>query len=173
MANRLYGKPLYATSPCARATAAALLALVCAGCREPKTPTPQPPQVEINGRRWDVEIADTDRLRSVGLSYRTHLAPRAGMLFVFPAPAVMDFCMRACEIPLDIAFIDSDLRVVKTYTMAVEPDRVGKVRYNSVKPVQFVLEVNAGQFADAGVQAGQQVRLLGDMPDPAKAEPRP
>ena len=171
MANRPQAKQLHTMRPRASAMVAALLAVACDGCREPKAPAPRPPQVEINGRQWNVEIADTTRLRWIGLSYRARLAPNAGMLFVYPRPAVMDFCMRACEIPLDIAFIDSDRRVVKTYTMKVEPDRLGKVRYSSGQPVQFALEVGAGELARAGVRVGQQVHLLGEMPDPAKAEP--
>lgn len=161
---------LHARLPLLPATAALLLAPVA--CRQaPPAPAPDPPRVRINGSTWTVELATTKMVRYRGLSNRTALAKRAGMLFIFPHSRPQAFCMRHCEIPLDIAFIDADLTVVKIHTMAVEPDRVGRKLYPSGAPVQYVLEVPGGAFGRAGVQAGQKVTLLGDIPDPAKAEP--
>ena len=151
---------------------AAGLLLTPGACREaPPPPVSDPPRVRINGHTWNVELAVTEMARFQGLSGRTALGERAGMLFLFPYSKPQAFCMRLCEIPLDIAFIDADLTVVKTHTMAVEPDRIGRESYSSGAPVQYVLEVPGGALGRAGGKAGQKVTLLGDIPDPAKAEP--
>ncbi len=139
-----------------------------AGC--PKAPTG--PRATINGRTWSVQIAMTRGARWTGLSGRTHLEADRGMLFIYPASQPLAYCMRGCVIPIDIAFIDSRLRVVSTHTMAVEPDLAGRVLYTSGAPAQYALEVPAGTLAEAGVKPGDGV-ILENTPDAAKAQPGP
>jgi uncharacterized membrane protein (UPF0127 family) len=123
------------------------------------------PRVTINGVTWKVELAVTDEQRRVGLSNRTELAQETGMLFVFDRPQILSFCMRDCYIPLDIAFIGSDKRVVQTYTMSVEPDRAGRAMYESRLPAKWALEVPAGSLDKAKVKIGHKVEFAGDIPD--------
>jgi hypothetical protein len=141
------------------AAACLLIAAAAAGCKS-RRPAPS---VTIRGHTWRVEIAATPAERHTGLSGRRHLAPDTGMLFVFPRGEPQSFCMRGCEIPLDIAFIGPDMRVLNTATMFVEADRAGRVPYGSKGAAQFVLEVNAGALKDAGVQAGDRV-VFSDVP---------
>ncbi len=126
-------------------------------------------EVTINGRTWRVEIAMTQADRYRGLSGRRTLADDEGMLFIFPSERMRGFCMRDCLIPLDIAFIDEDLCVVRTDTMIVEEGLAGSETYRSQAPAQYVLEVAAGQLA--GVRVGDRVEFSRHVPDPAKAEP--
>jgi uncharacterized membrane protein (UPF0127 family) len=95
------------------------------------------------------------------------------MLFIYPRPEVLEFCMRGCVVPLDIAFINSDLRVVRMHTMAVEPDRAGRVSYSSQHPVQYALEVAGGSLGRLGVRVGDRVTFSAEIPSPAKAEEGP
>ena len=95
------------------------------------------------------------------------------MLFMYPKAATRTYCMRGCLIPLDIAFIDSDLRIVKIYTMAVERDRGGLVAYSSHAAAQYVLEVSAGAFGRNGVVQGTKVVFLGNIPPATKADAGP
>lgn len=145
------------------------LAWCVGGCS--KQDEPEPPRVEINGRIWWVDLASTQQQRYRGLSGRATIRPGTGMLFIYPDSDVREFCMRGCLVPLDIAFLDSDLRVVQTHTMAVEPDLVGAETYSSERPAQYVLEVPAGELSAGGVRVGDRATLLGDIPDAAKAEP--
>ena len=131
---------------------------------------PQLPRVEINGHVWRVETATTRATRYQGLAGRGPLDADRGMLFIYPQPDVLGFCMRGCYIPLDIAFIDGDLRVVRIHTMAVEPGREGTVTYSSDQPAMYALEVGAGELARAKVRVGQKVTFLGPMPNPDLAE---
>jgi uncharacterized membrane protein (UPF0127 family) len=151
--------------------AALLPAVAALGCGE--DPAPAPPQVEISGHRWFVDVATTQAQRYRGLSGRENLREGTGMLFVYPAAKVREFCMRGCLVPLDIAFLDADLRVVSMRTMAVEPDLAGQTTYSSGEPAQYALEVPAGELSAAGVSLGDRATLLGAIPSAAKAEPGP
>ena len=122
------------------------------------------PEVTIHGKSWFVDLALTPEQHYQGLSGRTDLPGNVGMLFVFPDSAIREFCMRGCFIPLDIAFLDENRRVVHTATMAVEADRVGPVVYESQLPAKYALEVAAGALGAAGVKVGDQARFKGDIP---------
>ncbi len=132
-----------------------------------------PPQVRIGSAVWDVDLALNDAQRRRGLAGRAYLDESEGMLFMYPKAAPRAYCMRGCLIPLDIAFIDSDLRIVKIYTMAAERDRRGLVTYSSHVPAQYVLEVSAGAFSRNGVVEGAKVVFLGNIPPATKAEAGP
>ena len=140
-----------------------LLSGAALGCRK-KT---DPPTVTINGTTWKVELATTTAQQYRGLSFRESLADDAGMLFVYPEPQVLRFCMRDCLIPLDIAMIGPDLRVLKVYTMQVEPDRAGRKPYSSVEPAQFALEVAGGALRRAAVRPGDRVTFSSNISLPA------
>jgi hypothetical protein len=130
-------------------------------------------QVTINGRTWLVDLALTAEQRYQGLSGRRRLSEDAGMLFIYPHPKVLEFCMRGCYVPLDIAFIDENRRVVRVCTMAVEEDFVGRQTYSSLDPAQYALEVPAGALQAAGVQPGNEVVFSGAVPAPTKAQGDP
>lgn len=138
-----------------------LLSASCGlGCRK----KPDPPTVTINGKTWTVELATTEAQQYRGLSFRESLAADAGMLFVYAEPSVLEFCMRDCVIPLDIAMIGADLRIIKIHTMPVEANRAGRKRYSSDRPAQLALEVAAGSLRRAGVRVGDKVTLSGNIP---------
>ncbi len=147
-----------------------LATVVISGCRD-EADEPAFPQVEINRTRWLVDLATTQEQRYIGLSGRRNIREGTGMLFVFPEEQELTFVMRGCLVPLDIAFLDSDLRVVQVHTMAVEPDLAGRVPYRSKVPAQYALEVPAGELRAAGITIGDRAKLLGDIPDASKAEP--
>ena len=141
--------------------------------------TPQDPpaqyagSVTIRGATWQVEVADTRELRYQGLSDRRDVPEGTGMLFVYPWPQEMSFCMRRCRIPLDIAFIDSDMRVMNMLTMELETYGLETRSYPSEGAAQFALEVPKGALAAAGVKVGDKVDFSPDIPPAAKAEPGP
>ncbi len=145
----------------------ALASVACNGAKDepPAAPAPREGEVTLRGKTWTVELAVTEQQRRQGLAGRDHLPADRGMLFVFENSAVRDFWMQDCLIPLDIAFLDRDGTVVKTYTMAVEPDGIGRTRYSSVIPTKYALEVVAGQLAKAGVREGDTARISADIPD--------
>ena len=148
------------------------LVLVAAGGCD-RTSRPQQPEVTIKGRTWRVELAMTEGLRYRGMSDRPSLEADKGMLFVYPVPQTLNFCMRKCLIPLDIAFIDANRRIVRIHTMAVEPYGEADRTYSSAGPAQYALEVAAGTFASEGITEGDFVEFSPSMPSATKAEPGP
>jgi len=111
--------------------------------------------------RVRVELADTDDRMEIGLMCRTALAPDAGMLFLFSASTSTPFWMKNTLIPLSIAFIDSNWRIVKIMEMPTAPDpALGPfATYGPEKPYRYALEVNAGYFTRHALDDGAEVRF--------------
>jgi len=128
-------------------------------CR--KTPQQISQRVIINGITWYVDVAITPVQIHQGLSGRRELGSNVGMLFIFDRPRILDFWMQGCLIPLDVAFISDQRRIVSIHTMHVEKDLKGKTLYNSKVPALYTLEVSAGSFARSGVKVGDEVCFVG------------
>lgn len=110
--------------------------------------------LEAGGQTLKVEIARTEAEQARGLMYRTELADNHGMLFVYSRPTQVAYWMKNTFIPLSIAFIDSRKRIVNISDMA--PNNETRT-YPSAGPVQYVLEVNQGWFAQHQVKPGDSV----------------
>ena len=104
-------------------------------------------QVEIattDGKlqKFNVEFARSEAEKATGLMFRERLADDEGMLFMWNTSSLRQFWMKNTLINLDILFIDSDYRVVHIEESAQK----GSLRIiSSLLPVQYVLEINAGQ----------------------------
>jgi uncharacterized protein len=103
------------------------------------------------------EVADERAERQTGLMGRTELAPDAGMLFVFGWERDLSFWMRNTLIPLSIAYIAADGRIVDIQDM--EPLDDEPPSYASAEPAKYALEVNQGFFAERGVEVGDTVEI--------------
>ena len=103
------------------------------------------------------EVADERDERQTGLMGRTELAPDAGMLFVFGRERNLSFWMRNTLIPLSIAYIAADGRIVDIQDM--EPLDDDPPPYTSAEPAKYALEVNQGFFAERGVEVGGTVEI--------------
>jgi len=146
-------------------------AAAVAGCNgKDADPAAGPARVRIAGNVWRVELATDPDTRRRGLGGRAELADDAGMLFAFPREEVLTFYMLDCLVPLDVAFISSDLEVVWIRTMPVEPDPANPVAlYSSKFAARYALEAPAGVFTRRGVKRGDRVELLGAARNAAKA----
>ena len=148
--------------------AVVVVATVVVVCR--KEPVLPRETVTINGHAWHVELALTPERQHEGLAHRDSMPADHGMLFVFEEPQPHQFYMLNCRMAIDIAFIDSDHKVIRTYTMPAEPGVAEEnlKLYPSVEPAQFALEVGEGELARAGVQPGQKVEFSADIPGTRK-----
>ncbi|MBW3534396.1 MAG: DUF192 domain-containing protein [Gemmatimonadetes bacterium] len=102
------------------------------------------------------EVARSAEERSQGLMYREDLPEGTGMLFVFPDEASRGFWMANTYIPLDIAYIDSTLRIVDIQQM--EPEVTDT--YDSAAPAMFALEVPQGWFEARGIGVGDVAEIV-------------
>ena len=107
--------------------------------------------------RVRVEIADDVLEQARGLMYRTALAENRGMLFVYPDEEKRSFWMRNTLIPLSIAFMDSEGRIVDIKDMKPLDD--DPPHYVSAEPARYALEVNKGFFEERGVEVGDRAHL--------------
>lgn len=112
-----------------------------------------------------VEVADESAERSRGLMDREQLAEDAGMLFLYATekPGSSGFWMYNTLIPLDIAFIDGEGRIVSTHTMTPcgSDAPAGCPVTRPGEPYRAALEVNAGLFEAHGIGAGDCVAWPG------------
>ena len=102
------------------------------------------------------EVASTPDQRSLGLMYRFSLPADHGMLFVFPEPQPLAFWMRNTYIPLSIAFIDAEGRILNVVEMAPRSDATHPSRGDAL----YALEMRKGWFAERGVALGARVTGL-------------
>ena len=103
---------------------------------------------------YRVEVADTARLKSIGLMYRSSMPEEQGMLLLNEKPQRMNIWMKNTFIPLDIIYIDRDGYIVRIVENA-------RTESTSVMPsggkVMAVLELNAGQVQQQEIAIGDRV----------------
>ena len=112
-------------------------------------------QTRSGAHRFEVEIANTDEKRTVGLMYRRSLGQNAGMLFLYEPPQPIAMWMRNTYIPLDMIFISPDNRVHRIVERT-EPFSLQTIPSGGT--VKGILEVNAGVAAKIGLKPGDGVR---------------
>ena len=106
--------------------------------------------------KMDIEIAETDYETQTGLMYRKGMEDNQGMLFVFPDEAMHSFYMKNTEFPLDLIFIKADSTIASFQENAQPFNEMG---LSSKVPVQFVLEVNAGNTEKWDLEIGDKVAI--------------
>jgi uncharacterized membrane protein (UPF0127 family) len=130
-----------------------LMLVACTACASGES------AVELGGRSFTVEIADTAEKQALGLMFRDSLPEDAGMLFIFPNEAPRSFWMKNTRISLDIMYFDKELRLV-SISADTKPCRVKRCpSYPSVAPAMYVLELNAGMAEELGVGVGDRLVL--------------
>jgi uncharacterized membrane protein (UPF0127 family) len=102
------------------------------------------------------ELARTDEQRSRGLMGRKSLADGEGMLFVFETDRVLSFWMKNTLVPLSIAFVSYDGRVLEIRDMEAHSLR----QVQSSRSARYALEVPRGWFSRAGVEPGAVIDNL-------------
>jgi uncharacterized protein len=137
------------------------LLLVALACVPPVLAQSLPTiELTINGYRLTAEVATTVAARTVGLMRRFSLRPDHGMLFVFDAPQPLAFWMKDTYVPLSIAFIGADGRILNIEDMAPQTEGT----HTSRGPALFALEMKKGWFAQLGIAAGDRVDGLAKAP---------
>jgi uncharacterized membrane protein (UPF0127 family) len=115
--------------------------------------------VELGGKKFAVEIADTSEKQALGLMFRDSMPADQGMLFIFADEAPRSFWMKNTRISLDIMYFDKELRLV-SISADTKPCRVSRCpSYPSVAPAMYVLELNAGLAAQLGVGIGDRLKV--------------
>lgn len=105
-----------------------------------------------------VEVAESTAARAQGLMFRRHLAPDAGMLFVFPGPTQGSFWMKNTLRALDIVFTDAAGQIVDILEQATP---LSEQLLTPKRPYVQVLEVNAGFVKRHRIVVGDRLSRSG------------
>src|SRR5919108_117024 len=105
--------------------------------------------------------------RARGLMGRAAVPPGSGMVFLYPGDVREAFWMKDTLVPLSIAFVAADGRVVSVAEMT--PCRADPCpTYEPAGPYRYAVELAAGAFPAAGVAAGDRV-----LPEDPSSLPEP
>jgi len=110
---------------------------------------------------FNLEIADAENERILGLMYRENLAPGSGMLFIFPELSEHGIWMKNMLIPLDIIWLDENKKII-FISKNFQPCNI-KQKCPTIKPdkkAKYVLEINAGIADNLNLQTGDYMDLI-------------
>jgi uncharacterized protein len=114
-----------------------------------------------------LEVAADPATRARGLMEREEVPPGTGMVFLYPRDVAEAYWMKNTLVPLSIAFVAADGRVVSVAEMT--PCKADPCpSYAPAGPYRYAVELAAGSFADAGVGPGSRV-----VPVDPEALPQP
>ncbi|TCH99616.1 DUF192 domain-containing protein [Roseococcus sp. SYP-B2431] len=100
------------------------------------------------------EMALGPNEQTVGMMFRTGMAPDDGMLFDWGAPRESSMWMRNTLIPLDMIFIAADGRIHRIHERAV-PQSLATI--DSRGPVRATLELQGGTAERLNLRVGDRV----------------
>ena len=132
--------------------AAGLLSLVAcgAGAQNARVPTIQ---LSAGMHLIQAEVAQTDAQRQQGLMFREKMANNHGMVFVFDQVTSQCMWMKNTPLPLSVAFIDAEGKIVNIEDM--QPKTLDS--HCSAKPVKYALEMNLGWFKAKNIKPGMTI----------------
>lgn|GEM_PF-394423 len=113
--------------------------------------------VVLRGRRLVVETVQSPDKIERGLMFRDSIPQDHGMLFVFSNPHVLSFWMKNTKIPLSVAFLDENRKILNIRDMEPLDE---KTRHRSKGPGLYALEVNRGWFDRNGIKEGDVATFL-------------
>jgi uncharacterized protein len=118
-------------------------------------------KLKIKDKTYNLEVAKTIPQQSQGLMNRPSLCPDCGMIFVFGLQLPQVFWMKNTLIPLDMIFLDSSGQVINIKTATVQtgtPDSQLNL-YHSLRPVKYVIELNAGDAKSLSLTPGDIIDI--------------
>lgn len=120
---------------------------------------PITPSVTINKLEIPVEVVRTSAEVQKGLSGRTSLDKKSGMLFVFTEADFYRFWMPDMYFPIDIIWINNTKVVDISRNVPIDFDPVKPKFYLPSKKANYVLEVNAEFSRKNNIKIGDDVFL--------------
>jgi uncharacterized membrane protein (UPF0127 family) len=135
----------------------ALLSLILAPLAHAQLPLAE---LAVGMHRIEAELAHTPQARQTGLMNRKSMPEQRGMVFVFTFEARHCMWMKNTLIPLSVAFIDAQGRILNIEQMQPHTER----SHCAAENARYALEMNRGWFAARGITAGQRVLGIGRLP---------
>ena len=104
--------------------------------------------------KFIVEVARTPEEQALGLMGRTELEPNAGMIFLMNPPQVMSMWMKNTLIPLDMVFVNEQMRIARFHENA-KPGDLTPIPSGS--SVIAVIEFPAGTIKKLNLRLGDRI----------------
>ena len=112
-------------------------------------------EIKIGNAKLNVATARSKKQQEKGLMHIKGLSCNHGMLFEYPKEQFLSFWMKNTSIPLSIAFIDKNKKILEIIDM--EP--LSEKSIKSSEPVKWALETNRGWFQRNQVSVGDIVEI--------------
>ncbi|MBB3119646.1 DUF192 domain-containing protein [Pseudoduganella violacea] len=141
-----------------KSLAVSLLLLAAAGASQAQNQQFPTTTLSAGMNLIKAEVATTDPQRAQGLMFRETMAPNAGMVFVFDAPATQCMWMKNTLLPLSVAFIDAEGKIVNIEDM--QPQTLDSHCSAKGVPVMYALEMNLGWFKQKNIKPGTKIGNL-------------
>jgi uncharacterized protein len=135
---------------------------------EPATVTYRLEPATGAARTVRLEVAADPAARARGLMGRRQVPEGTGMVFLYPSDVAEAYWMKNTLVPLSIAFVAADGRVVSVAEMS--PCKADPCpSYPPAGPYRYAVELAAGSFGEAGVGPGAKVVPVDPaaLPEPA------
>lgn len=114
--------------------------------------TPTTP-VKLAGGVYHLWVADTEALRTKGLSGVKKLDPNGGLLMKFDRDDKWGIWMKDMHVPLDILWLNKDKKVIYIVKDA-RPDMSTNVTFIPKDEARYVIELPEGSVKKAGIKTG-------------------
>ncbi len=108
--------------------------------------------LNVNNKNIDLIVADTEELKTLGLSNRSSLASSTGMFFVFNKEDKYGFWMKDMRFNIDIVWLNAFKRVIYI-EKNVSPDTYPDVFFPPEDSL-YALEFNAGFVDENNIAVG-------------------
>ena len=126
-----------------------------------KAYAPDTTKVSISSYIIDVELAETNTQKSIGLSNRNNLCENCGMLFLFDDLKLHNFWMGEMRFPLDILYI-RDNEIVEIFeNIPIMTDNDYTRIYPDIN-ANRVLELNAYWSQKNNIKVGDKINLINE-----------
>lgn len=110
-------------------------------------------QFQIDTHQLEAELALTAEERQLGLMFRKSLAENQGMIFQFTHADYYCMWMKNTLIPLSIAFIDEQGKIINIEEMQANSEQTTCAKSKA----RYALEMNTGWYSQRQIKAGQKV----------------
>ena len=113
------------------------------------------PRTELSAgmHRIEAEVAATPEHRATGLMRRNEMAQNHGMLFVFTNEARHCMWMRNTFLPLSVAFLDREGKIINIEDMQPQSEK----NHCAAADARYALEMNVGWFKSRGFAKGTRI----------------
>ena len=103
--------------------------------------------------RIEAEVAVDQASQAKGLMHRRSMRANHGMLFVFSRTNRHCMWMRNTLLPLSVAFLDAQGKIINIEDMQPETED----NHCAASPARYALEMNIGWFSAKGIKPGFQI----------------